>query len=368
MAQESTAQSSSSQSEKTSKKTNEKTERSELEPLDKDAAERCREVLGDEKLVEIYRSMVEIRRFEEQAGRAYQMGKIKGFCHLYIGQEPVAVGSMAAIEERDYVVAAYREHGHALARGMEPNVVMAELFGKADGCSKGKGGSMHLFDVDKHFYGGWGIVGGQIPTAAGVALAAKYRDEDAVCLCYFGEGSIHQGVFHEVLNMAAKWELPVVFITENNRYAMGTDIARISAIQDIQKKAISYGMDHAQIDGKDIFKVWDGIDEAVQRARKESKPTFLDVVTYRYRGHSMSDPATYRTKDEVEAQMAQDPIDRMRKYLVDEGIAEDSELEELEASAKQAAKDSVKFADQSPQPDPSALEEDIYVEWPFDIE
>lgn len=368
MAQESTAPSSDEGKDSKSSNDNEKSQREDLKPLDEDAAKRCREALGDEKILDMYRNMVEIRRFEEQAGRAYQMGKIKGFCHLYIGQEPVAVGAMSTLEERDYVVAAYREHGHALARGMEADVVMAELFGKADGCSKGKGGSMHLFDVEKNFYGGWGIVGGQIPTASGVAFAAKYREEDAVVLCFFGEGSIHQGVFHEALNMASKWDLPVVFITENNKYAMGTDIARISAIQDIQKKAVSYGMDHAQIDGKDIFKVWAGINEAVERAREQSRPTFLDVVTYRYRGHSMSDPAKYRTKDEVESQMAQDPIDRMRKYLVDEGLADDSQLEEMEAKAKQMAKDSVKFADKSPQPDPAELEKDIYVEWPFDIE
>lgn len=340
----------------------------ELNPLDEQAAKACREAIGDDRVVEMYRDMMLVRRFEEQAGRAYQMGKIKGFCHLYIGQEPVAVGSIATLEERDYVVAAYREHGHAIARGMSPDVVMAELFGKADGCSKGKGGSMHLFDTDINFYGGWGIVGGQIPTAAGVGFAAKYREEDAVCLCYFGEGSIHQGVFHETLNMASKWDLPVVFITENNKYAMGTDIARISAIQDIQKKALSYGMDHAKIDGKDIFKVWAGVNEAVERARNESRPTFLDIVTYRYRGHSMSDPAQYRTKDEVEAQMAQDPIARMRKYLIDEGVSDEASLDEIEEQAKADAKASVKFADNSPMPDPSELETDIYVEWPFDIE
>ena len=316
----------------------------------------------------MYRQMLLLRRFEEVAGRQYQMGKIKGFCHLYIGQEPVATGSMFGLEERDYVVAAYREHGQAIAKGITPNAVMAELFGKADGCSSGKGGSMHLFDVEKRFYGGWGIVGGQIPTAAGIAFASKYRDEGAVCLCYFGDGSIHQGAFHETLNMAAKWDLPIVFVTENNKYAMGTDIERISAILDIQQKAVSYGMDHAQIDGKDIFKSFYGFKEAIDRARNESRPTFLDVLTYRFRGHSMSDPAKYRTKEELQEELERDPLVRMQAWLMGEGLATEESLKTMDAEIKAEVKASVKFAEESPQPDPSKLTTDVYVDWSWDVE
>ncbi len=331
--------------------------------VDPERAERVRGQIGDERIVQMYRDMVLIRRFEEQAGRAYQMGKIKGFCHLYIGQEAVAVGSMATVGEDDYIVAAYREHGHALARGLEANAVMAELFGKRDGSSGGKGGSMHIFDVSKKFYGGWGIVGGHLPTAAGMAWAAKYKGENAVVLCYFGEGSIHQGVVHETLNLAQLWKLPVVFITENNRYAMGTAIERISAETDIQKKAIGYGMAHGQVDGDDVFAVHEALEEAVTRAREENLPTFLDVLTYRYRGHSMSDPAKYRTKEEVEKHQRRDPIARLGNWMVDSGIATQEQLDEIDAEAKKEAKESVKFADQSEQPDPSTLTDHVYVDW-----
>ncbi len=331
-------------------------------------AAKARKDLGDEKIIAMYRQMLLLRRFEEVAGRQYQMGKIKGFCHLYIGQEPVAVGSMSGLEEKDYVVAAYREHGQAIAKGLDPNAVMAELFAKSTGCSKGKGGSMHLFDVEKRFYGGWGIVGGQIPTAAGVAFASKYRDEGAVVLCYFGDGSIHQGAFHEALNMAAKWDLPCVFITENNKYAMGTDIERISAILDIQQKAVSYGMDHAQIDGKDIFKAYYGFKEAIDRARNESRPTFLDVITYRFRGHSMSDPAKYRTKEELQDEMDHDPIKRMETWMLAEGVIDEDALKSMDKEIKDEVKAAVKFAEDSPFPDPSELTTDVYVEWNWDIE
>jgi pyruvate dehydrogenase E1 component alpha subunit len=331
--------------------------------VDPERAERVREIVGDERIVQMYRDMTLIRRFEEQAGRAYQMGKIKGFCHLYIGQEAVAVGSMATVGDDDYIIAAYREHGHALARGLHPNAVMAELFGKRDGSSGGKGGSMHIFDVSKNFYGGWGIVGGHLPTAAGMAFASKYKEENAVVLCYFGEGSIHQGVVHETLNLAQLWKLPVVFITENNKYAMGTSIERISAVTDIQKKAIGYDMAHGRVDGDDIFAVYEAIDEAVVRARDEQLPTFLDVRTYRYRGHSMSDPAKYRTKEEVEEHQRRDPITRLGNWMVDSGIATEDQLDEIDAESKKAAKESVKFADKSEQPDPSTLTEHVYVDW-----
>jgi len=336
--------------------------------LDAKSAARARKELGDDKIVEMYRSMLHMRRFEEQAGRAYQMGKIKGFCHLYIGQEPVAVACAEATEERDYMVCAYRDHAHAIAKGIPADAVMAELYGKVDGCSRGKGGSMHLFDVDKKFYGGWGIVGGQIPTAAGVAFAAKYRDEDAVTLGLLGDGSIHQGVVHETFNMAQLWSLPIVFIIENNRYAMGTEMHRASSVSDLSVIADAYGMASANIDGKDIFHAYYGIKEAVERARAESKPTLLNIDTYRFRGHSMSDPATYRTKEELEAEMAGDPIIRLQNWLVESKIRTLEEIEAFDVEIKADVKASLKFAEESPQPDESEHEQHIYVDWSWDIE
>ena len=348
---------------------NDTAEETGVPSLDETLGETYRDELGDERLVELYETMTLIRRFEEQAGRSYQRGKIKGFCHLYTGQEAVATGAMAAIDDHDYVVAAYREHGHAIARGLDPNAVMAELFGKKTGVSKGKGGSMHLFDVEKNFYGGWGIVGGQIPTATGVAFASKYREEDAVCLCFFGEGSIHQGVFHESLNMASVMGLPAVYIIENNKYAMGTAIDRISAVTELDKKAISYDMEGLRIpDGQDIFKVYDGLKEAVDRARDEQRPTLVEVRTYRYKGHSMSDPATYRTKEEVEDAQKRDPIQRFTHWLIDHEIRSQEELSEIDERMKQRAKGAVEFADDSDFPDASELETDIYVDWPAQID
>lgn len=338
------------------------------EYLDKALAKRALKDLGEDRIVEMYEEMLVLRRFEEVAGRQYQMGKIKGFCHLYIGQEPVSVGAMAGLEDKDYAVSAYRAHGHALSKGMTPREVMAELFGKETGCSRGKGGSMHLFSVEKKFYGGWGLVGGQVPTAAGIAFAAKYRDENAVTLCFLGDGAIHQGVVHETFNMAQLWKLPVVFIVENNKYAMGTELSRASSVQDLSEKALAYGMARAQVDGKDLFRSYYGIKDAIDRARNESLPTLLDVVTYRFRGHSMSDPANYRTKEELEAEMAADPLIRVQQWLASSQIRTPDQLNEMDAKAKEIAKDAVKFSDDSPFPNPSELETDIYVDWSWDIE
>ena len=344
-------------------------EAAEIPDLDAELGERLGADLGEERLVQMYETMVLIRRFEEQAGRAYQMGKIKGFCHLYIGQEAVAVGAMEALEARDYAVAAYREHGQALARGLDPNGVMAELFGKEAGISGGKGGSMHLFDPDKNFYGGWGIVAGQIPTATGVAFAAKYREEDAVCLCFLGDGSVPQGAFHESLNMASMWDLPVVYIIENNRYGMGTAIERASAVTDLASKADGYDMEGVTVeDGQDVFKVYDAIKSAVDRARTDNRPTLVEVRTYRYRGHSMSDPATYRTKEEVESAQRKDPIQRFTRWLVEHEVCTEDELQEIDKRGKQTAKDAVKFADKADFPAADALIEDVYVEWPDQID
>ena len=341
---------------------------SESATLDSKLASDALAALGIDRVLAMYREMLLLRRFEEVAGRQYQMGKIKGFCHLYIGQEAVAVGSLSALRDDDYVIAAYREHGHALARGVEPNKVMAELFGKATGSSGGKGGSMHIFDVEKHFYGGWGIVGGHIPTAAGFAFAAKYRGEDRVSLCYLGDGSIHQGVVHETLNMAELWDLPVILVIENNLWGMGTALERASSLTDLSKKGASHGVYGEQVDGQDVFAVWDAVKRCADRARETGRPAILDVITYRYRGHSMSDPAKYRTKEELAEEQARGPLVRMHAWLLENGHADEAKLDEWDAQAKQISKAAVKFADESPFPDPATLTEKVYVDWKWDIE
>ncbi|HET9725508.1 MAG TPA: pyruvate dehydrogenase (acetyl-transferring) E1 component subunit alpha, partial [Gemmatimonadales bacterium] len=256
------------------------------------------------------RQMVLIRRFEEKAGEAYSLGKIGGFCHLYIGQEAVAVGSLAVLRPDDYITCSYREHGHALARGISARAVMAELFGKATGCSKGKGGSMHLFDASLGFLGGHAIVGGHIPLATGMAFAAKYRETDQVAVCYFGEAAVNNGAFHESLNMAALWKLPVIFVCENNRYGMGTAIERSSAVPEVWRRASAYDLRGEAVDGMDVLAVRDAVTRAAAECRPEGgKPVLLEARTYRYRGHSMSDPATYRTREELEQQKRHDPLE-----------------------------------------------------------
>jgi pyruvate dehydrogenase E1 component alpha subunit len=306
--------------------------------------------------------MLLIRRFEEKAGEAYSLGKIGGFCHLYIGQEAVGVGSIASLRADDYLISAYREHGQALARGMTARSVMAELFGKVTGCSRGKGGSMHLFDAKLGFMGGHGIVGEQIPLACGIAFACKYRETDQVVACYFGEAAVNIGAFHEALNMASLWKLPVVFIIENNGYGMGTSLARASSILDLSHRAYSYEMANEVVDGQDVLTVKASMDVAVTRARSEKKPTLLEVRTYRYVGHSMSDAAhgTYRTKDEVEQFRQRDPIVVLRNRMTDEGLLDQAGFEELDREAQAEVEDAIKFADESPDPDPSELWTDVY--------
>ncbi|MFW5968464.1 MAG: pyruvate dehydrogenase (acetyl-transferring) E1 component subunit alpha [Persicimonas sp.] len=344
-------------------------DQAEIPTLDDEIGQRLLDDLGEDRLVQMYEDMVLIRRFEEQAGRAYQMGKIKGFCHLYIGQEAVAVGSMGAVEDHDYIVAAYRDHGQALARGLDPDAIMAELFAKETGIVQGKGGSMHLFDVDKNFYGGWGIVGGQVPTATGVAFASKYREEDAVTLCFLGDGTVPQGAFHESLNLASLWDIPAVYIIENNRYGMGTASERANAETNLAKKACAHDLEGVLIeDGQDLFKVYDAVDTAVKTARDEQRPTLIEVRTYRYRGHSMSDPATYRTKEEVERYQRKDPIQRFTRWLVESEVRDQEALDEIDSRCKKRAKEAVDFADDSDFPDESELEEGVYVEWPAEIE
>ncbi len=308
------------------------------------------------------RQMLLIRRFEEKAGEAYSLGKIGGFCHLYIGQEAVAVGSIAALREDDYITTAYREHGQALARGITPRAVMAELFGKRTGCSGGKGGSMHLFDAGLGFLGGHGIVGSHIPIAAGVGFAIKYKGGDQVSTCFFGEAAANIGAFHETLNMASLWKLPVIFICENNGYGMGTSIARASAVRDLAVRGSAYDMPAEVVDGQDVLVVREAMDRAVERARKHSQPTLFEMRTYRYVGHSMSDAAhgTYRTKDEVEEFRRRDPIQVLAERMRTDGQLDDAGWEKLEAEIKAEVEDAYQFAEDSPDPEPEALYRDVY--------
>jgi pyruvate dehydrogenase E1 component alpha subunit len=310
------------------------------------------------------RQMLLIRRFEEKAGEAYSLGKIGGFCHLYIGQEAVAVGSLGALGPEDYIVCSYREHGHALARGMSSREVMAELFGKAAGCSGGKGGSMHLFDASIGFLGGHGIVGGHIPLATGMAFAAKYRETDQVAVCYFGEAAVNNGAFHEALNMAALWKLPAIYLCENNRYGMGTALERASALYDISERACSYDMVNEVVDGQDVLVMNAAMERAVQRARKEKLPTLLEVRTYRFMGHSMSDPihGHYRTKEEVETQRKRDPIAVWSQRLIEDGLMDEAAVRAMDKAVMEEVEDAYQFADQAPDPEPTELFTHVYAD------
>ena len=304
-----------------------------------------------EFLRELLLSMLLIRRFEEKAGQLYGLQKIGGFCHLYIGQEAVAVGAVAALDlGRDYVVTAYRDHGHALACGMEPNAAMAELFGKATGCSRGKGGSMHFFDAGKHFLGGNGIVGAQIPVATGVALQIRYLQADGVVLCFFGDGAIHQGAFHESLNLAKIWQLPIVYICENNQYGMGTHFRRVSAVEDLSVRGAAYGIAGRQVNGMDVLEVHREVSRAVALARRENAPGFLEIKTYRYRGHSMSDPARYRTREELDSYREQDPILILKKQLLEAGRLSEEQYQEIDRLCRLQIDDAARFAEESPEP------------------
>jgi pyruvate dehydrogenase E1 component alpha subunit len=308
------------------------------------------------------RQMMLIRRFEERAEMMYQKQKIGGFFHQYSGQEPVAVGSIGVLREDDYVITAYRDHGHALARGMEAKAAMAELLGKAAGCSKGKGGSMHFFDAEKGFLGGHAIVGSHIPLATGVGFAIKYRGEDRVCLCYFGDGAINQGSFHEALNMAAMWKLPVIYIVENNAYAMGTSLARSSAVRDLTVRGgVAYGIPGVSIDGNDLELMARTTREAVARARAGGGPTFIDAQTYRFKGHSISDPAKYRLKEELDEAHRNDPIFRYEAVLKDRGWVDDATIERFRDEVKHEVEESIEFAEHAEQPAPDALYEDVTV-------
>lgn len=312
-------------------------------------------------LMKLLEQMLLIRRFEEKAAQMYGLRKIGGFCHLYIGQEAVAVGSIAALDlKKDYVLTAYRDHGHALACGLDPNGAMAELYGKVTGCSKGKGGSMHFFDEENHMYGGNGIVGAHIPIAAGMAFKIKYKQEDGVVLCYFGDGAIHQGVFHETLNMAKIWNLPVIFICENNFYGMGTNYKRVSSVHDYSIMGTSYGIPAWQVNGMDVLEVYEETQKAIKMVKEEKTPVLLEIQTYRYRGHSMSDPAKYRTKEEVEEYRNQDPIIILENKMTEAGLLTKEEYTEIDKRCKNIANESVRFAEESEEPPLEAMYEDIY--------
>jgi len=311
--------------------------------------------------------MLLLRRFEEKAGQMYGMQKIRGFCHLYIGQEAIAAGCMTATNDDDIFITAYRDHGLAIAKGISPNACMAELYAKATGCSKGKGGSMHFFGVEHRFFGGHGIVGAQIGTGAGLAFAEKYKDTDNVVLCFFGDGAARQGILHETFNLAMLWKLPVVFICENNNYAMGTSVARTSNVLDIYKLADAYEMPGDQVDGMVPETVHEAVERAVKRAREKGGPTLLEIKTYRYKGHSMSDPAKYRSKEEMEEYKLQDPVETTLTKLKDNFGVTDEEIQQITDRVKHQVEESVKFAEESPYPDDSEVLKDVYAEddYPF---
>ncbi len=314
-----------------------------------------------------YELMLLLRRFEEKAGQLYGMQKIRGFCHLYIGQEAVAAGCMTATKPDDKFITAYRDHALAIAKGISADACMAELYGKATGCSKGKGGSMHFFGVKENFFGGHGIVGAQIGTGAGIAFAERYKNTSNAVLCFFGDGAARQGMLHETFNMAMLWDLPVVFICENNHYAMGTSVARTSKVLDIYKLADAYEMPADTVDGMSPEDVHNAVARAVNRAREKGGPTLLEIKTYRYKGHSMSDPQKYRTKEELEEYKDKDPIEHVLQVLKTTYDTTDEEIEKIKDNVKNVVEASVKFAEESPWPSDDELLKDVYVEddYPF---
>jgi len=320
-----------------------------------------RAVLPDQELVKLYWQMVLSREFEESCAEQYTKGHITGFLHLYSGQEAVAVGATQALHRDDYILSAYREHAQAIVRGAEPKRVMAELFGKATGICKGKGGSMHLFDPALNFMGGYAIVGGQFPIAVGLAFAARYRHEDRIAACFFGDGAVNQGTFHESLNWARLWELPVLFVCENNFYGIGTEVHRSSALASIHRRTCGYDIPSEKVDGMDVIAVYRAIKYAAEKVRETSRPYFIEAVTYRFRGHSMADPAKYRSAAEHEVWKARDPIPGFAKRLLEEGIATTGQLAALAEKARAEVQEAVKFAEESPWPEDGEVYNDIFV-------
>ena len=311
--------------------------------------------------IELHRLMVLIRRFEEESSRLYMQGKIRGFLHLYIGQEAVAAGAVPCLRDDDYVVSHYRDHGHALAKGMAPSIVMAELCGKATGSSGGKGGSMHLFDVSKGFMGGYAIVGGQLPIAAGLAHAIKYREEDRVVLCFFGDGAVNEGEFHESINLAAVWKLPVLFLLENNLYGMGTHVEKTHALgKDIYLSADAYGIPSAQIDGMDLLAVRDTTMKALERIRAGGGPVFIEAMTYRFRGHSVADPSNYRDSKEVSFWQVRDPIVRFQELALENEVMTSDDVKDIGEEVEKAVAEAVRFAEESEAPNPDSIGDNVY--------
>ena len=330
-----------------------------------DSSPRRAEQASDRELnLQLLRSMLLQRRFEERCAEAYALGKIGGFCHLYIGQEAVITWTLSVIRPDDYVITTYRDHGQAIARGIAPRAIMAELFGRVTGVARGKGGSMHIFDRNTNFLGGHGIVGGHVPIATGVGFAIKYRGGDQVCICFMGESVVNTGAFHEALNMAGLWRLPVVYIIENNRYGMGTALERASAIHDVYERGAAYNMPRTVCDGQDVFDMRATVGEAVERARRDQTPTLIEARTYRFMGHSMSDAVsgTYRTKEELDEHLKRDPIALLRVHMQDHNEISDDDLAALDEELKGVVQDAWDFADQSPEPPPEALWEDVYVD------
>jgi pyruvate dehydrogenase E1 component alpha subunit len=310
---------------------------------------------------ELLETMALIRRFEEEAGRQYQQAKAGGFLHLAIGEEATIVGTTSVMRPDDYLIGTYRTHGHAIARGTDPKRVMAELFGREDGCSRGRGGSMHIFDLERRFMGGYGIVGGNLPLAAGLALACDYQGTDAVTVCMFGDGAANTGNFGETMNIAALWKLPVVFLVENNLYGMGTAIERHSAVTDLSRRADGLGVPGVRVDGMDVLAVRETVAEHIRIARQDRQPTLVEAFTYRYRGHSAADPEVYRTKEEVEEWRQKDPVKVFRDRLLADGVISESDVEELRERIERRVMDAVEFADNSPEPPLESLYDHLYV-------
>ena len=327
---------------------------------DKHTAQRALLTLQETQLLELYRRMVMIRQFEEKTAEMYARGKITGFCHLYAGEEAVAVGAIYALYDKDYVLSTYREHGHCLAKGADPKVVMAELFGKITGISKGRGGSMHLFDPDLRFMGGYAIVGGGLPIATGLGLSVQYNEGPEVVCCFFGDGALPQGAFHESLNMASLWKLPVVFVCENNFYGMGTMVQNAVCQEELYRFAEPYKMPGVRVDGMDVLEVYGATMEAVARAREGDGPSLIEAVTYRFRGHSMSDPAEYRSKREERIWQERDPIKNLRRRMLGERHLAEARLGDIDAAVAREIEEAVKFADESPEPSVDELGKGIY--------
>ena len=314
-----------------------------------------------------YENMLLMRKFEEKAGQLYGQQKIRGFCHLYIGQEACVAGAVSALEEGDKYITAYRDHAHPIALGSDPKRIMAELFGKVTGVSKGKGGSMHMFDKEHHFFGGHGIVGGQVPLGAGIGFAEKYNKSGKLCICYMGDGAVRQAAFHEALNIAMTMKIPVIFVIENNGYAMGTSVQRTSNVHDLDQLASAYNMPSESVDGMSVIDVHHAVARAAARARKGDGPTLLEFRTYRYKGHSMSDPAKYRTKEEVESYKERDPIEMVRTIIEDKKILSEKELSNINQKVKEQVNEAVKYAEESPYPESEEAYHDVYAQpdYPF---